>query len=351
MRIAQVAPLVESVPPKGYGGSERVVSWLTEELVRQGHDVTLFASADSRTSAELVPCSKQALRFDPEAEVAVTYHVAMLEEVRQRADEFDAIHFHIDYLHYPIFRPHASRTLTTMHGRLDLPFLKPVFAKFPEMPLVSISYHQRTPFASANWVGTVYHGLPRDLLPYCEAPAWDYLAFLGRICPEKGVDRAIRIAKRIGMKLKIAAKIDKVDERYFEDEIRPLLADPLIEFVGEVGDADKRAFLGNAFAVLFPIDWPEPFGLVMIEAMACGAPVLAFRRGSVPEVIDHGISGLVVDDEEEALAAVRRTSMLDRHRVRQQFEKRFSVERMASDYVALYQCGLRRASDSAASPA
>jgi glycosyltransferase involved in cell wall biosynthesis len=346
MRIAQIAPLIESVPPKGYGGTERVVWWLTEELVKQGHDVTLFASGDSQTSGRLVPCSPRALRFDPEAEVPVTYHVAMLEEVRQRADAFDAIHFHIDYLHYPIFRPEAHRTLTTVHGRLDLPFLKPVFAKFPEMPLVSISYHQRTPFPSANWVGTVYHGLPRDLLTYCEAPSWDYLAFLGRICPEKGVDSAIRIAKRIGMKLKIAAKVDKADQKYFENEIRPLLDDPLIEFVGEVGDAEKNDFLGNAFAVVFPIRWPEPFGLVMIEAMACGVPVVAYRCGSVPEVIDHGVSGLIVDSEDEAVAAVRRTSMLDRRRVRQQFEKRFSVERMASDYVALYQAGLGGLRDS-----
>jgi glycosyltransferase involved in cell wall biosynthesis len=346
MRIAQIAPLIESVPPKGYGGTERVVWWLTEELVKQGHDVTLFASGDSQTSGRLVPCSPRALRFDPEAEVPVTYHVAMLEEVRQRADEFDAIHFHIDYLHYPIFRPEANRTLTTVHGRLDLPFLKPVFAKFPEMPLVSISYHQRAPFPSANWVGTVYHGLPRDLLTYCEAPSWDYLAFLGRICPEKGVDSAIRIAKRMGMKLKIAAKVDKADQKYFENEIRPLLDDPLIEFVGEVGDAEKNDFLGNAFAVVFPIRWPEPFGLVMIEAMACGVPVVAYRCGSVPEVIDHGVSGLIVDSEDEAVAAVRRTSMLDRRRVRQQFEKRFSVERMASDYVALYQAGLGGLRDS-----
>lgn len=336
MRIAQVAPLIESVPPRGYGGTERVVSWLTEELVRQGHDVTLFASGDSLTTAELVPCSARSLRGDPEALCADPYHVAMLEQVRQRANRFDVIHFHIDYLHYPIFRHRARRTLTTMHGRLDLPFLKPVFQVFPEMPLVSISNDQRRPFPRANWVATVHHGLPKDLLPYKEAPSWDYLAFLGRICPEKGVDRAIRIAKQVGMRLKIAAKIDKVDREYFETEIRPLLDDPLIEFVGEVGDADKAEFLGNAYAVLFPINWPEPFGLVMIEAMACGTPLVAFRCGSVPEVIDHGVSGLIVDDESEAIVAVRRASMLDRLKVRRQFERRFSVERMARDYVALY---------------
>lgn len=340
MRIAQVAPLIESVPPQGYGGTERVVSWLTEELVRQGHDVTLFASGDSVTSAELVPCSDRALRHDPDAVTPVPYHIAMLEEVRQRAGQFDFIHFHIDYIQYPVFRTRAERTLTTMHGRLDLPFLKPVFETFPEMPLVSISDHQRQPFPHANWVATVHHGLPLDLLPYNPAPTWDYLAFLGRICPEKGVDRAIRIARQVGMPLKIAAKIDVVDRPYFEQEIRPLLDDPLIEFVGEVGDREKAEFLGNAFAVLFPIDWPEPFGLVMIEAMSCGTPVLAFRRGSVPEVIDHGISGMIVDDESEAAAAVRRTSMLDRLKVRRQFEHRFSVTRMATDYVDLYALAL-----------
>jgi glycosyltransferase involved in cell wall biosynthesis len=337
LRIAQVAPLIESVPPKSYGGSERVVSWLTEELVRQGHEVTLFASGDSRTSAELVACSEQGLRFDPDAIVPEPYHLVMIDRVWRRVQEFDAVHFHIDYLHFPLFRQVAAKTVTTLHGRLDLPFLVPVFSAFPEMRMVSISDSQRAPLRHLNWVNTVYHGLPPDLLPYCESPSWDYLAFLGRICEEKGIERAIRIARRVGMKLKIAAKVDKVDRAYFEETIRPLLADPMIEFIGEVNDEQKRDFLGNAYAVLFPIDWPEPFGLVMIEAMACGVPVVAMRRGSVPEVIDHGVTGLIVDSEDDAVRAVKRASMLNRCGVRRRFEERFTVERMARDYIALYE--------------
>jgi glycosyltransferase involved in cell wall biosynthesis len=337
MRIAQVAPLIESVPPKSYGGTERVVSWLTEELVRCGHHVTLFASGDSCTSAELVACSERALRFDPDAIVSEPYHLVMLDRLWRRIDEFDVVHFHIDYLQFPLFRAVAKRTLTTLHGRLDLPFLVPAFRHFTDMPLVSISMHQRTPMPYANWVGKVHHGLPRDMLPYCEAPSWDYLAFLGRICPEKRVDRAIRIAKRVGMKLKIAAKVDKADRAYFKDVIEPLLDDPLIEFVGEVNDAQKGEFLSNAYAMLFPIDWPEPFGLVMIEAMACGVPTIAWRHGSVPEVIEHGLTGLIVESEDEAVNAVKRASMLNRLRIRQRFEERFTVERMANDYLALYQ--------------
>jgi glycosyltransferase involved in cell wall biosynthesis len=337
MRIAQVAPLIESVPPTLYGGSERVVSWLTEELVRSGHRVTLFASGESQTSAELVACSPKPLRFDPDATVPDIYHLIMLDQLWRRADEFDVIHFHIDYLHFPLFRDKAAKTVTTLHGRLDLAFLPPIFRHFNEMPLVSISMHQRQPMPYVNWVGRVHHGLPQDLLPYCEAPSWDYLAFLGRICPEKRVDRAIRIAKRVGMKLKIAAKVDKADKDYFKTEIEPLLDDPLVEFVGEVGDAEKRDFLGNAYATLFPIDWPEPFGLVMIESMSCGTPVIAWRNGSVPEVIDHGHTGFIVDSEDEAVRAVRRASMLNRLRIRQRFEERFSVERMADDYLALYE--------------
>lgn len=336
MRIAQVAPLIESVPPKSYGGTERVVSWLTEELVRQGHEVTLFASGDSRTAAELVACCDQGLRFDPEAVTAEPYHTVLIDRVRQRAGEFDAIHFHIDYQHFPAFRNIAAKTVTTLHGRLDLGFLEPVFAGF-DMPLVSISNNQRTPFPAANWVRTIYHGLPPELLPYCEAPSWDYLAFLGRICEEKGVERAIRIAKRVGMKLKIAAKVDKVDREYFKEKIEPLLDDPMIEFIGEVNDVQKRDFLGNAYAVLFPIDWPEPFGLVMIESMACGVPVIAMRRGSVSEVIDHGVTGLIVDDEDAAVSAVRRASMLNRFAIRQRFEERFTVQRMAEDYLSVYE--------------
>jgi glycosyltransferase involved in cell wall biosynthesis len=261
----------------------------------------------------------------------------MLEKVRERAADFDVLHFHTDYFHFPVFSRIARRTLTTLHGRLDLPDLPAVFRAFPHMPLVSIALHQRQPLAFANWVGTVYHGLPVDLLKYCIAPSWDYLAFLGRICPEKRVDRAIAIAKRVGMKLKIAAKVDKVDREYFAKAIEPMLDDPLIEFIGEIGDDEKGAFLGNAYAVLFPIDWPEPFGLVMIEAMACGTPVVAYRRGSVPEIVDHGVTGWIVDDDEGAIAACRRVSMLDRLRVRRRFEERFTAERMVRDYLQLYR--------------
>lgn len=337
MKIAQIAPLIESVPPKFYGGTERVVSWITEELVRQGHDVTLFASGDSCTSAQLVPCAPQALRLDPRVFDPLAHFAVMLERVREQAHEFDLLHFHTDYFHFPVFSRIAERTLTTMHGRLDLPDLPAVFRAFRRLPLASISRSQRRPVPFANWVGNVYHGLPADLLPYCEAPTWDYLAFLGRICPEKRVDRAIAIAKRVGMKLKIAAKVDKTDQTYFEQQVAPLLDHPLIEFIGEIGDADKAAFLGNAYAVVFPIDWPEPFGLVMIESMACGAPVLAYRCGSVPEIVDHGVTGWIVDDEDQAVAGCRRLSMLDRIKVRRRFEERFTVQRMVADYIALYE--------------
>jgi glycosyltransferase involved in cell wall biosynthesis len=327
---------MESVPPKQYGGTERVVSWLTEELVRLGHEVTLFASGDSVTSAELVPCWPHGLRFDREASCTIPHHLTMLDRVRRRANEFDVIHFHIDYLHFPLFRDRAANTVTTMHGRLDLPFLVPAFSHFAEMPLVSISDDQRKPVPWANWVSTVYHGLPRDLFAYHESPSLEYLAFLGRISPEKRVDRAIDIAGRAGMKLRIAAKVDQADEAYFKNEIEPLLAQPHVEFIGEIGDAAKQEFLGNAIGLLFPIDWPEPFGLVMIEAMASGTPVVAYRRGSVPEVIDPGITGFVVEDENEAVIAVKRLRMLNRRMVRARFEERFSVERMARDYVDLY---------------
>jgi glycosyltransferase involved in cell wall biosynthesis len=349
MKIAQIAPLMESVPPKGYGGTERVVSWITEELVRQGHDVTLFAAGDSVTSANLIPCCPRGLRLEKALD-PIAHHVVMLNEIRRRAAEFDMIHFHIDYLHFPLFCDRPSRTLTTLHGRLNLPDLPAVFGAFREMPLTSISNHQRQPLPELNWAGTIYHGLPPDRLPYCVAPSWDYLAFLGRICPEKRVDRAITIAKRVGMKLKIAAKVDPVDREYFENVIKPLLDDPLIEFIGEIGDQDKAEFLGNAYAMLFPIDWPEPFGLVMIESMSCGTPVVAYRRGSVPEVIDHGLTGFIVDDEDEAVTAVRRASMLDRLLVRQRFEERFSVERMVAGYRAIYDDALAPAEPTAAIP-
>jgi glycosyltransferase involved in cell wall biosynthesis len=343
VRIAQVAPLFESVPPKLYGGTERIVAYLTEELVRQGQDVTLFASGDSRTTARLVPCRGTALRLDPSVRDWVPHHLMMLEQVRRRADEFDVVHFHVDLLHFPLFHPLAERTVTTLHGRLDLPDLKPLYREFSDMPLASISWDQRRPMPPVNWVGTVHHGLPATLYPFYPFPEGGYLAFLGRICPEKRPDLAIEIARRAGMRLKIAAKVDRADEAYFREVIQPLLDDPLVEFIGEVGERDKAAFLGNARALLFPIDWPEPFGLVMIEAMACGTPVVALRRGSVPEVIDHGVSGWIVDDADRAVEAVRDLGQLDRREVRRRFEQRFTAERMARDYLAIYTTSPRMA--------
>lgn len=337
MRIAQVAPLMESVPPKLYGGTERIVSYLTEELVRQGHRVTLFASGDSVTQAELVPCTKQALRLDPKVKDPLLHQVIEIDQVRRRAHEFDVLHFHMDYLHFPLFRASGRDTVTTMHGRLDLPDFMPLFAAFPEMPLVSISDHQRRPLPHLRWLRTIHHGLPEDLYPFAAAAKGDYLAFLGRICPEKRPDRAIEIARRAGMPLRIAAKVDRVDETYFAEVVQPLLRDPLIEFIGEIGEADKAAFLSGARAVLFPIDWPEPFGLVMIEAMACGTPVIAWRCGSVPEVIEEGVTGYMIDSIEGAVAAVDRLEELDRGLIRRRFEERFSAERMARDYLAVYQ--------------
>ncbi len=338
MRIAQVAPLAESVPPRFYGGTERIVSYLTEELVRQGHDVTLFASGDSLTTARLVPCVERALRLSPAVRDPLPYHVMMLDKVARRADEFDVLHFHVDVLHVPLVRDFASRTVTTLHGRLDLPDLKPFYSAYPDIPLVSISDDQRRPMPPVNWAATVYHGLPRDLLPFTPEPAGGYLAFLGRISPEKRPDRAIEIAVRTGRPLKIAAKIDKADADYWKETIEPLVAaHPNVEFVGEIDEHRKAAFLGNASALLFPIDWPEPFGLVMIEAMACGTPVIAIRRGSVPEIVDHGISGFMVDDVDEAVGAVKRLGRLDRARVRATFETRFTAERMARDYIDIYR--------------
>ncbi|WP_376704244.1 glycosyltransferase family 4 protein [Mesorhizobium sp. ISC25] len=337
MKIAQIAPLTESVPPRTYGGTERIVSYLTEELVRQGHEVTLFASGDSRTSAELVPCCEVALRLNPRVLDGVPHHVMMLERVRRRADEFDVLHFHVDILHFPIIRDFARRTVTTLHGRLDLPDLAQLYAMFDDVPLVSISFDQRRPMPPVNWVGTVHHGLPRDLLPFHPNTS-GYLAFLGRISPEKGPETAIEIAARAGIPLKIAAKIDKVDQSFWKERVEPqVLRHSNVEFIGEIDERQKADFLGNATALLFPIDWPEPFGLVTIEAMACGTPVIAFRRGAVPEIIDHGVSGWIVDTVEEAVGALRRIDSLERARVRQTFEKRFTVERMCSDYVALYR--------------
>src|SRR5262245_831948 len=301
MRIALVAPLIESVPPKLYGGTERVVSFLAEELVAAGHQVTLFASGDSVTSAELVPCSSCAIRLAPERYDPVFQYMCLLDELHRQSDRFDIIHFHIDVLHFPLFRSRAHRTLTTLHGRQDLPALTPVYKRFPQFPFVTISNDQRRPIPYANVIATVYHGLPLDLFRLCLKPRGDYLAFLGRVSPEKGIEPAIEIALRAGMPLKIAAKIDPVDTEYFSKTVAPLLKVPGIEFVGEINENEKQDFLCNAAAVLFPIDWPEPFGLVLIEAMACGTPVLALSRGSGPEVIEESKGG-IVESVDEAVA-------------------------------------------------
>jgi glycosyltransferase involved in cell wall biosynthesis len=336
MRIAQVAPLFESVPPRLYGGTERVVYYLTEELVRQGHQVTLFASGDSITSAELVPCTPRALRLDPDVRDSIPHQMLLLDKVRERAGDFDILHFHVDYLHFPLFRTEARRTLTTLHGREDLADHMPFYAHFPEMPLVSISNAQRAPLPRANFAATVYHGLPLDLHKPTFEPRRGYLAFLGRIAPEKRPDRAIAIARATGLPLKIAAKVDKVDEAYFREVVAPMLDGPGVEFIGEINEGEKTEFLGQAAALLFPVDWPEPFGLVMIEAMACGTPVIAFRCGSVPEVIDDGQSGRIVLSVEEAVQAIPDVLALDRKTVRARFEERFSVTRMAADYLKVY---------------
>jgi glycosyltransferase involved in cell wall biosynthesis len=335
MRIAQVAPLYESVPPRLYGGTERVVSWLTEQLVSLGHDVTLFASGDSVTTARLDPVCKTALRLDPDCIDPLAHHVLMVERVFGQADEFDLIHFHIDCLQFSLSRRVPVPCITTLHGRQDLPDLVPFYKEFSEVPLVSISDAQRHPLPWVNWMGTVHHGLPANSLSLNETGG-DYLAFLGRISPEKGVGRAIEIAVRSGMRLKIAAKVDRCDRNYFERKIRPLLDHPLIEFISEIGASEKQEFLGNAAALLFPIEWPEPFGLVMIEAMACGTPVIAHPFGSVPEIIPDGIAGFLVRDLDEAVNAVQRLGELDRRECRQHFEMNFTDERMARDYVKLY---------------
>lgn len=337
MRIAQVAPLAESCPPKLYGGTERVVHFLTEELVRQGHEVTLFASKDSETSAQLVPCAPAALRLNRADGDLTAYHVAMVEQVRRRLDQFDVVHFHIDLFHYPSVRTWSCPTLTTLHGRLDLPALLPFYNLFTDVPLVSISANQRLPLPPVKWLDTVYHGLPADLFPF-NREGGDYLVFLGRISPEKRPDRAIEIAARSGLPLKIAAKIDRIDRDYWHAQIEPLVnAHPTVEYIGEVNEREKAELLGNARALLFPIDWPEPFGLVMIEAMACGTPVLAWRNGAVPEVLEDGVTGRIVDNMEEAICALNEVMSLDRAKVRARFEERFTVTRMANDYMRIYQ--------------
>ena len=332
MRIAQVAPLFESVPPPYYGGTERVVSYLTEELVRQGHQVTLFASGDSVTQARLVAACPRALRLDPQCVEPMAHYMVLLEQVFRQARAFDLLHFHIDYLHCPLsLRQHIPH-VTTLHGRLDLPDLVPVYRTFPTVPVVSISEAQRTPLPWLQWQGTVYYGVPNDLYTFRDTPG-TYLAFLGRISPEKGVEHAIAIARHVGMPLKIVAKVDRVDRVYFQEVIRPLLDDPLVEYLGEMGEHDKNIFLGQAYALLFPIEWPEAFGLVMIEAMACGTPVIAYRRGAVPEVLTDGVTGWIVAGYEEAVQAVPRVATLSRARCRQVFEERFVVVRMVQDYV------------------
>ena len=337
MKIAQVAPLAESVPPKLYGGTERVVSWLTEDLVRRGHHVTLFASGDSETRAELVPVVPRALRCDPNVKDYQPYNLLLVDQVYQRAEEFDVIHFHIDMIHYPMFRALADRVITTLHGRLDVPDLKLFYRAFAELPLVSISQAQRKPLPPVNWLATVYHGLPKNLCRPCANARGDYLAFVGRICPEKGIEDAIAIARRTGIPLKIGAKVDPVDRAYFEARIERELDDPLIEYLGEVNDAEKNELLGNALAMLFPICWPEPFGLVMIEAAACGTPVIAYPCGSVPEIVEDNVTGFLVRNVEEAVHAVTRVRMLDRNVIRRRFEYRFTVEQMTAKYLDVYR--------------
>ncbi len=338
MKIAQIAPLAERVPPKLYGGTERIVHCLTEELVRLGHDVTLFASGDSLTRAKLVPCSEVALRLNPDVADFLPHHVVMLEEVRRRAQEFDVLHFHIDLLHFPLISDFADRTVTTLHTRLDLPDLLPFYRTFSGIPLVSISDAQRRPIPPVNWRGTVYHGLDPAALPFREKPRGNYLAFLGRIAPEKGPDRAIDIATQAGMTLKIAAKVDKADRAYWEAVVEPMVAShPNVEFIGEIDEQEKADFLGDAAALVFPINWPEPFGLVMIEAMACGTPVLGFRHGSAPEVIEDGVSGNLVDTVAEAVERLDEVLRLDRRKVREVFERRFTTERMTRDYLEIYR--------------
>jgi glycosyltransferase involved in cell wall biosynthesis len=329
--------LYEAVPPLLYGGTERVVAYLTDALVDAGHDVTLFASADTITRARLVAMRDQAIRLDPaplKSDLAA--HLSLLHEVRRREHEFDMLHFHVDLLHYPFFERCAEKTITTLHGRLDLKDLPSAYACWPRFPLVSISDHQRQPLSEVNWVGTIHHGIPASLLPYAPRPEGGYLAFLGRISPEKRVDRAIRIARAAGLPLRIAAKVDAVDKAYFHDQIAPMLEGDGVEYIGEISDAQKGEFLGNALALLFPIDWPEPFGLVMIEAMACGTPVVAWNCGSVPEIIDPGITGWIVDDDQQAIDALPSVLALDRRRVRATFERRFSAEVMALAYVEAY---------------
>ena len=336
MKIAQVSSLMEAVPPKLYGGTERIVAYLTDELVALGHDVTLFASGDSQTRATLEPVWPHALRLDTEMRDYLAPHIILLETLARRAEEFDIIHLHIDYLGYPMLQRMDVPFVTTLHGRLDLPELRRLYEVFSDVPVVSISDSQREPMPIANYVGTIHHGLPQDLLPPGTGSG-GYLAFIGRISPEKAPDAAIRIAAAAGMKLKIAAKVDKVDQAYFAQQIEPLLSQPHVEFLGEIGEDRKAEFLGNAAGLLFPIAWREPFGLVMIEAMACGTPVIAYRCGSVPEVLENGLTGFVVDDVAQAVSAVGRLDQLFRPTIRSRFEERFSARAMANEYCRIYR--------------
>lgn len=335
MRIAQIGPLTEAIPPKLYGGTERVISWLTEELVALGHDVTLFASGDSKTSARLEPVWPRALRLDGTVRDANALHMAMLETVFQRSHEFDVLHFHLDYYPFSLFSRQRTPFVTTLHGRLDLPEHQVAFKSVASAPLISISNNQRTPIGDAPWMGTIYHGLPASLLMPQPRPP-EYLAFMGRIAPEKAVDQAIEIAGRYGLPLKIAAKVDAVDREYFEEKIEPLLDRRSVEFIGEIGDDEKPAFLSGAMALLVPMAWPEPFGLVMIEAMACGTPVIAYNQGSAPEIVEDGSTGFVVQDVADAVAALDRVPTLSRKHIRKRFEERFTSRRMAQDYLAVY---------------
>ena len=337
MRIAQIAPLDEAVPPLFYGGTERIVAYLCDALVDMGHEVTLFASAESRTRARLVRMRDQAIRLDKtELKSHLAAHLVMMHDVRSRQHEFDVLHFHTDVIHFPQFEDVADRTLTTLHGRLDLKDLPNVTMRWPDYPLASISDRQRAPLPHANWAATVQHGIPMKQFRFSPAPHGGYLAFLGRISPEKGPVRAIEIARTAGIPLRIAAKVDPHDEAYFHRRVEPLLDDPLIDFIGEIGEEDKSDFLGNALALLFPIDWPEPFGLVMIEAMACGTPVIAFNCGAVPEIVEDGVTGFVVKSAEEAVAAIGRMKQLNRLRIRHICERRFSAAAMAKRYLDVY---------------
>ncbi|RJG07226.1 glycosyltransferase family 4 protein [Noviherbaspirillum cavernae] len=336
MKIAQFSPLFERVPPKAYGGTERIISYLTEELVRRGHEVTLFATGDSSTDARLVSAVDQPLRQEVGRQSWLAYYAMQLDQLAQMAHSFDVIHFHTEYMHFPLARMLGVPHVTTVHGRLDLPELMPLYKRFNDCPLVSISNSQRNPLPAANWCDTIYHGLPSDMYAFMPTGG-DYFAFVGRVSPEKRLDRAIEIARACGMRLYIAAKIDQMDEPYFNSEIKPLLRDPLVEYIGEVGDREKRELLEHASALLFPVDWPEPFGLVMIEAFACGTPVIAYRNGSIPEIMEDGVTGFVVTDQEAAIRAAQNIAAIDRRHCRDTFERRFTVATMAENYLRIYQ--------------